>query len=51
VKVGNGRKQTVTAIADVIPGAAHTVLATRLGKVTVGAQLRHGARRSHLEKR
>ena len=32
---GNGRKQTVTVTAGGAPGAAHTVLTTRLGMVTV----------------
>src|SRR5947207_3588979 len=32
---GNGRKQTVMVTAGGAPGAAHTVLETRLGLVTV----------------
>src|SRR5215467_14215108 len=35
---GNGREQTVTATAGGAAGAAHTVLATRLGMVTVVRQ-------------
>ncbi len=35
LRTGNGRKQTVTVTARGASGAAHTVLQTRLGKVTV----------------